>query len=591
MVTDEVGKLREQKEELTLENSRLKRSIKISKDELEEIHAKRNNSIGNIQKEKSEEHSRALVEYIKEHQQPIVVKQNKLNAMFEKFKNDFNRDMKAITKESVEAEYIEGSQLGDLVDCINDIKKRIGEIIGVEFSENLYRYLVPEDVYIDVETSEDVLLELENLRLDLQYINNVNMDKGILNSLSLFEFEGLDALPIHKDFIYVLAMGGVFAITIFIGAWLYVPIFIIIALLLYRNASNSWLCMKVLQKCRQLELNIDEVRKLYMSEVENIMEKMKKDLIDDMEDTKREYADVSQKLDLKMAEIERDCKKSFVFDEEEFRRKRDNIESQMKARDGQLRLSISESEKAIESNLQKIKTIDDIIKEKMAVITDEYMPKTISDSFELPTKYLIDLIEDHEVIWNYNLKSAMFIYEDKQVIDSLMKLFIWQTYARMKPGSVNIKLIDTVEQGWNFSVFNDMRSKVFEIVKTPKGYNDLLKDCLENSNTRKFTYFKGVPDIFEYNRQMLEEDNVPETYEFNIFLSYEKTLLDSKDLASLARVADSTGVFCFLCVDKKTLERENPDSFTIHENFSTIYTVNDTSVSPVAKRFVDKLLR
>lgn len=566
-----------------------KKKLLIEKDMLNNLGIEKDKALSSIRKEMSSDFDLKLKEHRRELTAPATTTLEKLNNQKLQLASKFKLDYNSINEESVKTEYLkEFNVYTELKDITKEMGSTLKGMFGDGFKQRLDNVLSHEDFPLEVNSTAELYKKAKSINDSVKRIKKITPANGKIFDNFLKSSTLHDGDTTHHSMTHVLVIFILLFFLVLFGKYTLAPYLSIVVIIALNKFKKSRTALYALRDYQSIVSNINDLDNMINEEVRSLVverkEQSRLDFTNKEKQLNKEVEDEENKLRI----LDNKAKASFEFDDILYKRKEYDLDNHIDSKSNNLKASIKSLDDKILVLNKDINSINENMNKILGELKSQYFNNTICESNILKTDFLLDIIGDKPIIWRFPKKSILFIYDDLEVMTTLLKIIMLQTFSRISPFFIKFDLVDTVYACDHFNDFIMEDKSIFNNIDDVKDIRLVIDRYVTLTKKRKQKLFKGFEDIDSYNSFMLEQESIPESFNFLVMLTYPDAFFKDEALKTLMRIGSPAGNYSIFCIESKALKDTEIDKIEVLDAVDVIYTLTNGDIRVKSKDYISK---
>lgn len=523
------------------------------------------------------EASKQLDTYSNQISEPFAQKVTSLEEQLLNLEEQYTKDLSDFSEDNVSNYYYnETEMLEEIQEALEMLNQQLTDLLGKRFQTEVEAQLNSVTLDIPEEKLESICNYFDELTEYFEQVKEKNnkfisvekIVKRVNSYNTIFETGNKKIITIA---LLVLCI-------IFYFAFKYLfPVYIII-LFLYAG-YNIKLSHKIHTTCvlRKIILdNLNKIENMYreraLDQLQEDRDKLTTEYLSNKEKLEEELTSAKNKLE----SILMSAKDRFSYNDSKLRNELDDLllVNKNKRKDVE-RFQIKEQAHCEDLMKEYMKAKEDF-NQVANGIKDTYIGSNrIGDSYIITPEFLFDIEKNTKKpkFFKFTFGSSLFVYNDIQDVIDFIRLIIVQLRARLTPSCLNVTVYDDRFIGQHYLGFKDENNdNVMKIIINKDNLKDYIESVSEVSILRTGIVKRGFSDILQYNKFMLEQDSLPESYNFLFLQDPDYNLMLETKFKQLLLNGGDLGIYPFVFLDSTTFYEGKERSRELLSGFKTIYT-------------------
>lgn len=580
--------LRELKRELQLkktERSETESTIITHRKEADTLQTKLNEEI-------KKQREQALVKLEKEKSAPLESKIKSLQDKKTALEGKYRLACAELTFENYKDRYdYELDIVNKAKDSMSDVESRVTDILGKNFSDNLYRQLNNSTVELDIQDLSELSKRLSRFDKNIEILSKkskidlAHVIDEILKKLNPCKDETAEGALTNDIFLYIGMCAVLSVFTLSVGSpYLILGLTTLGGLNVYKGYSTY----RIALESKLLSDNIARIDDMVNNQVNEELEEAKNALTDIFETNvnkiKNRIAQMEDKLEQEIMEV----RESFNFDETSIKQKYDLRRRNINEDINRIQISIDRIDLCIAKLNKDINKVEGELSKCTDSLAEHYLStKRVGDEYLFNPRFLLDIDKkmNQPIFFDFSKETTLFIYEDYEDLSKFIRLIIVQLMNRLHVGSLEMKYWDFRYQANAVQQFNSLDVNYFDIRTTTQDEFDKdLENIRKKEDARHKQIEKEHIGIDQYNEFMLNSKSVPESYMFLFIVWMEYRKLLSPPLYSIVRNGARVGMYPFIFIEERELLELKEDGIRLLDLCPSVYNLTCSGLKPRAKK-------
>lgn len=583
----------------------LKRELQLKKTERSETettiitHRKESDSLqSKLNEEIKTQREQALKTLEKEKSAPLEKKIKDLNSKKSELESKYKSACSELTFDNYKDRYERELEIVNKAkDSMTEVETRVADILGKNFSDNLYRQLNNSTVELDIQDLSELSRRLSRFDKNIEILSKkpkidfAGVVDTVLKKLNPCKDETAEGAVTNDIFLYIGMCAVLSVFTLSVGSpYLILGLTTLGGLNIYKGYSTY----RIALESKLLSDNIARIDDMVDNQVNEELEEAKNQLTDIFETNVNKLKTRISQLEDKLEQTVMEVRESFNFDEtpiiQKYDLRRRNINEDIK----RIQLSIDRIDTDIAKINRDINRVEGELSKCTDSLAEHYLStKRVGDEYLLNPRFLLDIDKNvnKPIFYDFSKETTLFIYEDYEDISNFIRLILVQLMNRLHVGSLEIKYWDFRYQASAVQQFNSLDINYFDIRTTTQDeFDKSIEIIRKKEDNRHKQIEKEHRNIDEYNEFMLNSKSVPESYIFLFIIWMEYKKLLSPPLYSVIRNGARVGMYPFIFIEEKELLDLKDDAIKLLDLCPSVYNVSRAGLQPRAKKDIIKKL-
>ena len=413
------------------------------------------------------------------------------------------------------------------------------------------------------------------------YNNTIKLlkQKPFLDDLMIHSFENVkltgedkNALPLALFFIVL------FVLSLYI---LYPLVIIILGFVLIYCLYKSYVFVKCMSVINGYNAHKKEVETL-IDQRAGEMVKVRQETLDNKLQT------ALDKISRKISTLEKEMNdelihqsNNFTFNDSELQGKYNANVDALNQEITNLQSDLTSAKDELAKVNAEIRRLNTDLDTSISNLSKEFLPDTLSESNELPSKYLYSLVDTEPVFLDLPRGTTLFLYSDKQISHSFQELFFLETIKRISLSMVTFHVFDIDNMAIHFAPYEFESCDWLNCYTNPDDVSmfiEILSNALKERRKTMATY----DSIEAYNTELLEMDCPAEPYHFIFLNNPPASIITNTEFKQLMENGPRFGYYIYIFKDSQSLEDKNTAGPIIN-SCDLFYKISVDSIEKYAK--------
>lgn len=521
-----------------------------------------------------EQEKKAKLAFEQEIARPFEEKIKDLENLKVKAKLKLDGILENITETKYKEKFAPSINIDDEIERCKNIKETTSKFYGEDFQDVVEKIAVDDNYKID---------DIEKIIPNLRKMSDVMEKTGDIDSI-LYKIQSVASVYDTEENKNKILFISVFSIIILIASIVAYPLILLgIGVGFMYNIIKSYTFLKCTSARKSMELNIDDINDMLNNKISKYVES-------DREKYNRSYEKAIQRINHDIDKISDDCSYeverqgvNFIFDktkiDEDFKVLRTNAKDKI----DKLQNDINEEKTRFNGYASKIQNLVVQLDKCLEEITKEYVPDKLELGKNMPSDYLLDIVDKKPITWSFQPTSCLFLYNSIKDLNNFLEILFYQTILRVDPKLIKFHVYDEVYLGEVFKAFET--DDIVTICDSSKDINESISSYNEEMK-RRLSIMKDYDSIESYNEFMLGMECEPESIDFAINCNADVSNLVTQENMQILLNGKKCGMYEYIFLDEKKFMEGNKDAdLSLIEYVDKIFTIMPNKVMKKAKMF------
>lgn len=579
------------------EISVLKRQKSALESELSSIAKERETASSNYQASYTKKSQDERTNYKNKLMQPIEQKLKELNEKQEQLAKQKEIELEETSEEKIiQNSSDKQSILQEVKESSDMLQQVIVETVGQRFSDELNLQLSKQELIVD-KNQLDSIVSYFNLCAD-EISRFSSKSNKIQNTVRAFQKSilGVDVSGLGADNNIRIVIAIIFLVlTLLCFKYVYPFYVIVLIVVIVLNIIRNYKILKIILIHKAVRDNVSAIEDMIHKQALDLVEKKTKEINSRYE---KESANLTVQIEQAKENLQKAVRmadSSFIFDDRDIRETYELAMKQKDSRENSINQEIHDIEVKVSNLFAKLETYEKQVSAFLGDLQHEYLdPKKIGTSYELNTKFLIDVEESKPVFFDYPMTSMLFLYDNSNSVQDFIRLINLQLRGKLNPTAFNIIICDVITIGKEYIRFKasdssdagDTYKRLFKILTTAEDFKEMVQEHTVELTSRMKDMGSDFKNIVEYNKFMLSIDSLTMPYIFIFIQDLDMAELVNSKTAQLLRNGGDFGIYFHVFLKKPSFIKGKDRAIEMCESIQKFYVLDEKGPKSRAKDWV-----
>jgi len=588
---------------LRREVSGLKRQKTAFEKELGDIAAERGKIDKNYQLNYTKKAQQAKSAYKAKLLSPFEGKLEKLNGEMAKLDERHKEELEGVSEgRLLENCSTQKSILTEIRESSEELNKVIVDTVGEPFCTELYRQLERQGIVADDGRLEEIVAYFNTCAGEIGQISAragrlskfIGKVQGFVMDFDTASLEGSNKVKAAVCAIVLLMIALCYR-------YVYPFYVLLLFLVVWFNVVRNYKILKIMLIHKSIVDNVQEIEDMLHKKILEESDRKSREINDAYEREKKRIAGEIAKVTDDIHRTGIAAESSFVFDGSDVRESYELAMRQKQNRENSVNGEIRRISAEIESKGRALDGLKKEMEDLLGNVQGQYLdPSKIGDSFELDTKFFMDVIDNRPIFFDHPMATSLFLYDDASHVHEFIRLVNFQLRGKLNPVMFTVDIFDMFTIGKDYLKFkvtgssgrkdDEAVKRLFKIITTKDGFKSMVEayDAELSSRVKDITAEFG--DIVAYNKFMLSNDSLTVPYIFCFLLDVAPQDLEDPRMVQLLLNGGDVGIFFHIFMKQKVFVKVKDQSKVLADRVEKFFVLEKAGPKTRAKDWVLSLL-